>query len=145
MLSQMAVFHLFLQLSNKYSIIYVYHIFIQSSIKGYFCCFCILATMNNVAVNIGVHIKFSLYLEFSCFLCYSPISICKVTGSSGWVFLLMLLPHTVGKKLDSVLIYFRAFTTCIQNDYLGIHEQHNFNTLRGKNKSIPFLCSLHRT
>ena len=94
MLSQMAVFHLFLWLSNTPLFMYTTSLYNPLS-KDTFVVLHILATMNNVGMNIGVHIKFSLYLEFSCVPGYSPISICKGTSSSGWVFLLMLPAHTV--------------------------------------------------
>lgn len=40
-----------------------------------------------------------------------------------------------------ILFYFRALTTCMQKDYLGIHEQQNLNSLRGRNKPSPYLCA----
>ena len=56
MLSQMAVFRLFLWLSSIP--LYVYHIFYtQSSIKGHLGCFHVLATINNAEMNTGIHIS----------------------------------------------------------------------------------------
>ena len=43
-------------MAEWYSMVYMSHIcFIQSSVEGHFGCFQNLATMNNAAVNIGVH------------------------------------------------------------------------------------------
>ena len=59
MLSQMAVLYLFLWLSSSPS--YMYHVpFIRSSIEGHFDCFHVLATMNNAAVNLGLHISLQI-------------------------------------------------------------------------------------
>ena len=37
---------------------YIYHIFIHSSIDGHSGYLCILVIVNNVAMNIGVHVSF---------------------------------------------------------------------------------------
>ena len=39
----------------------MYHIFIHSSVVGHLGCFCVLATVNSTAMNIGIHVS-------SCFL-----------------------------------------------------------------------------
>ena len=39
---------------------YVYHILIHSSVDGQLGCFHVLAVMNSAAVNIGVHVSFSV-------------------------------------------------------------------------------------
>ena len=49
----------FFFMAEKYSIVYMYHIFLtDSSVYGYLSCLHILATVNSVAVNIGVHVSF---------------------------------------------------------------------------------------
>ena len=37
---------------------YIYHIFIHLSVDGHLGYLCILAIVNNVAMNIGVHVSF---------------------------------------------------------------------------------------
>ena len=49
------IFNDYMQL---YSIIYMYHIFIHSSVDRYLDCFHVLAIVKSAAVNIGVHISF---------------------------------------------------------------------------------------
>ena len=45
--------------------VYIYHIFIHSSVDKHIGCFHILAIVNSAAVNIGMHVSFELVFFFS--------------------------------------------------------------------------------
>ena len=64
-LSLMIRSHLFLWMSNVLMYIYYHIFFIHSSVDGYLDCFCILAVINNAAVNTEVHISFQISVLFS--------------------------------------------------------------------------------
>ena len=51
--------------TEEYSIMYIYYIFIHSSVDGHLGCFHVLAIINSAAVNTGVMYPFQL--EFSSF------------------------------------------------------------------------------
>ena len=67
----------FLFIAKKYSIVYMYHIFICSSADRHLGCFHVLAVVNSASVNIGVHVSHYLikvcgYLPFKYVIhCFS--------------------------------------------------------------------------
>ena len=77
MLLQMPEFHSFLSLGNIssyiliYTHIYINHIvFVHSSVDGHLRTFCSLASVNNAAMNTGVHVSFQI--SISVFFIYIP-------------------------------------------------------------------------
>ena len=47
--------------------VYMYHDFlIHLSVNGHLCCFHVLAIVNSVAVNIGIHVSLSVLVSSGC-------------------------------------------------------------------------------
>ena len=62
---------------EKYSIVYVYHIFIHSSVDGRLGCFHVLAVVHSAAMNNGIQVSFSILVSSG----YMPRS--GISGSYG--------------------------------------------------------------
>ena len=75
MLLQMAVFHFYGCV--VFHCIYMYNVFIHSSVNGYLGCLHVLTVINSVAMNIGMHVSF----QINVLSIYMPWS--QIAGSYG--------------------------------------------------------------
>ena len=71
-------------MAESYSIVYVPHLFIHSSVDGHLDCFHVWAIVNNASVNIREHVSF-LIIVLSRYMSRSGIS-----GSLATLFLVFL-------------------------------------------------------
>ena len=76
--------------------------FIHSSIDGHLGCFHILATIDNAAMRIGVHIQF----QISAFIFFSYIPINRIVGSYG----------------NSIFNFLSNFQTVLHSGYTSLHS-----------------------
>ena len=58
---QMALFHFFM--AEEYSVVYMYHIFVCSSVDGHSGCFHVLAIVNSAEKSTKVHTFFKLWFS----------------------------------------------------------------------------------
>ena len=62
---------------EQYSIVYMYHNFIHSSVDGHLGCSHVLATVNSAAVNIVVCMSFCNFIYF--WQCWVFVNLCRLS------------------------------------------------------------------
>ena len=62
MLLQMALLSV-LFYGREICIVYMYHLFVYSSVDEHLGCFCVLTIVNSAAVDIGVHVSFQILVS----------------------------------------------------------------------------------
>ena len=101
MLSQMARFYSIM--AEEYSTVSMHHrCFMHSSVDGHLGCFHSLATVNNAAMNIGVHMFFQI--SVLCFFGYIPRG--GITGSQG----------------SFIFNFLRILNTAYHSGYTSLHS-----------------------
>ena len=85
--------NVFLFMAEQYFIVYMYQdLFIHSSVDGHLGCFHVAAIVNSAAMNIGIHVSFSILSSSG----YMPHG--RITGSYG-----SFIPNFLKSNLHTVL------------------------------------------
>ena len=62
----------FFFMAEEYSIVFMYHVLIHSSVDGHLGCFHVFAIVNSAVINIWVHESF--FCLFVCFFRATPVT-----------------------------------------------------------------------
>ena len=91
--------------AEQYSILFTYHVFIHSSVDGHLRCFPILTTVNNVAMNIGVHVIFFGYTHVPIYTPTNSVQLFPFLQKSSLTFVICVLFDDSHSDRSEVISY----------------------------------------